>query len=219
MTVFDWPSVLRARGCTFDPRGMTVAGSPTLSGRTQVASYDAGYWIATIDLATLDAGAEIKTFRALRAQMEGGAHHLRVPVFDEGQAPWPSATHSAAATGFTDGTQFSDGTGFAEKAIKVALAADAAARATSISVSVTSAATIAGGEYFSIRDRLHVVREVLSATAWAIWPPLREAAVSGRALNLDAPICRMRLASEQEMSLALGRLWRAQPSAAFIEVI
>lgn len=217
MTVFRWPAILGARGIAFNQRGMTVSGSPTLSGRSPVTSYDAGFWIATLNVATLGQGAKIKTFRALRARLEGGAHQVRVPVFDDGQAPWPGSAHSAAASGYSDDTRFSDGTGFVERVILVALAADAAARATRIDVTVTSAASITGGEYFSIGDRLHTVRQVLSPTSWAIWPPLRERAAAGRALNFDAPVCRMQQIAESDMDLALGRLWTAQPDIAFIE--
>lgn len=225
MTVYPWPAALEARGVAFNPRGQIVGGAPTLTGQGQLASIDAGFWVATIDIATLDSGVLVKTFRALRARLEGGAHQLKVPVFDDGQVPYPIAGGAAANAfkeqRYSDGTLHTDGHGFYRPSIVVALSADADLRATSLSATVTTAGTISGGEYFSIGDRLYVIKEVLtssgSARTFAIWPPLRAAAPSGTRLNFEAPVCRMRLATERDMDLALGRLWRAQPAVAFIE--
>jgi hypothetical protein len=225
MTVYSWPPELAARGVAFNQRGMTVGGPPTLSGEGQVGSLDAGYWVATLDLVTLDSGTMVKAFRALRAKMQGGAHQLKVPVFDEGQVPYVKPGGAAANAypeqRYSDNKFHTDGHGFYRPAISVTLAADAALRATSVSVTVTRAGPISGGEYFSLGDRLHVIESVLSVAGgtqvWSIWPPTRAAAPSGTRVNLEAPVCRMRLATETEMDLALGRLWRAQPSIAFIE--
>lgn len=223
MTIYDWPrAVLGERAINFSPRGMTVAGPMTLTGQNQVASLDAGYWVATYELATIGTPDQIRMFRALRAQLEGGAHQVRVPVCDEDQAPWASAiaTDPLTAT-YDDNVGHDDDTPFAQPNIAVTGAA-AAARATQLTVTLLAGAALAAGEYFSLGDRLYVIREVLAVSGaiytLAIWPPLREPLAVGGELNFDAPVCRMRLATEAEMDLALGRLWLASPSANFVEV-
>lgn len=226
MTVFDWPTaVFGAEGVAFDQRGMTVAGPPSLMGQSQIGQIDAGYWIANISLQTLGRGDRVRTFRALRALLEGGAHQLRVPVFDDGQTPWPAAGEAAAneldPLTHSDGTTFSDGSGYHQGAISVVLASDASLRDTAIDVTVLRSGTIHGGEYFSIGDRLHLIRQILSvagsAQGWSIWPPLREDATAGRGLNFDRPVCRMTLTAESATDLALGRLWQGRPQIGFIE--
>jgi hypothetical protein len=157
--------------------------------------------------------------------MQGGAHPVKVPVFDDGQVPYVKAGGAAANAyseqRYSDNKLHTDGHGFYRPAIVVDLSVDADLRATLISVTVTRAGTISGGEYFSIGDRLHVIESVISTSGanqvWSIWPPVRAATPSGTRLNMEAPVCRMRLASESEMDLVLGRLWRAQPSIGFIE--
>lgn len=219
--IYNWDHRLPPRGIAFNPRGMTASGPPSLTGRTQVWAYDAGFWVAEFPLATLDKGEQINAYRALRAKLSGGANAIRVPAFDYGQAPWPLPGGWEANLiedgEFSDGTLFTDGTGFFEYAIEVELATAASAGASHIHVTVTTAGTIEEGMLFSPGDRLHVIKEKLGSTSWLIWPPLREDVAQGTLLNFDKPVCRMRLMNEADMDLSLGRLWQAQPTAMFIE--
>jgi hypothetical protein len=227
MAVYDLPSRLRARRIAFDDRGMAVAGPPSMTDRTMINSLDAGYWVADLELATLSPGEDVKVFRQLRALLEGGANQLRVPVFDGGraggQAPWAydGGTPITAVSNvtFSDGALFADGTEFYQQPITVELTAPAALRAIEIAVEVSQAGEIMGGEYFSLGDRLHVIRQVLAVESttqtWRVWPPLREAHAAGEQLNFARPVCRMTLTSPA--SLTLGRLWMASPTLSFIE--
>ena len=226
VTVHYMPSALKARGIAFNPRGMTITGPVSLSGRSQVAAYDAGYWMATLDVATLGQGDDVLAFRALRAEMEGGANHVLVPAFDQGQAPWPAAGGQAANENddiaWSDGVFFSDGSGWFKPAIIVNVAADAALRATSLVVDIVTAGTLKAGMYFSlVGGGMHVIRSILASSGSQrtlhIWPPLRAPAITGRRCEFERPVCRMRLVSDQEADLALGRLWMAQPSMTFVE--
>lgn len=190
--IYDWPEGLAGRVVSFNPRGMTVSGPPTLLGRTQIASMDAGYWIASISgIVTVDPET-VKAFRAFRAKLEGGAHQARVPVFDE-------HIHASTLTIETVGTQ--------------------ALRSTLIEVDNTTG--LVGGEYFTPvgTDRLYMVREVgTSPTHLVIWPPLREELEDETELDFVNPVCRMRLIDEGsgDLSLDYGR-W-AFPDMAFVEV-
>ena len=222
MTAYPLPAILKVAQIAFNPRGMSVAGSPTMGGITPVTEYDSGYWMASVQLAAMDAGAQVKAFRALRAQLGGGANPLLVPASDEGQTPWPLPGGAEANLNdgipFSDGTFFVGGVGFFSPSIKVTLAADAALRATAITPTVTTAGDIAGGEYFSIGERLYLLRQVLDNGDWAIWPPLREAVAAGTRLNFDKPVCRMQLTGDSAMDLMLGRLWKgATPSIDLVE--
>lgn len=231
MTTYRWPTELGARAVAFNQRGQVVAGPPTLTGQSQVGSVDAGHWVATVALATLADSAAVLAFRALRARLEGGAHSVLVPVFDggttlNGQIPYPAAGGSAAnafaSQRYSDNTLHTDGHGFYRPSILVAAGAAASAGATSITITVTTAGTLIAGMLFSIRRRLYVLRErtALSGASqtWAIWPRLREDVASGERINFERAVCKMRLMSEEEMDVELGRLWMAQPSIGFREV-
>lgn len=231
MTTYPWPTELGARSVAFNPRGMVVSGPPSLTGQSQVSSTDAGYWVATVGIATIGAGAEVLAYRALRAKLEGGAHAVYVPAFDYGakhnaQVPYPasggSSVNAYAEQAYSDSQYHSDGHGFYRPAIVVTAGAAAAAGATSVQMTVTTAGTLSGGMYFSARGRMYVLRERTalsgSSQTWAIWPRLREAIASGDRLDFEKVTCKMRLMSESEMDLELGRLWMATPTVAFREV-
>lgn len=225
--VYDWPSGLRVRSPGFQPRGMTVQGPVSLTGGSQSHSVDSGYWIATLAFIPAVTPTAVRVFRALRALLEGGANHIRVPVKDGANAPWPldgngrPITSAAAAVFDDDDATFDDGSGFAQPVIAAVLAEDAALRATSVTIDFVNAGTIMGGEYFSIGDRLHVIKAVLAESGTektvAIWPPLREAAPAGRDVEFDAPKCRMRLADDaaSDLTLDLGRF--GFPDLSFVE--
>lgn len=222
MTVYNWPADLAPRGVSFVGRGRTVMGAATLSGQSQVASYDAGSWVARLSTVNAGGTANVKAYRALLAKLEGGAHQVAVPVFDLANAPWPNpggaAGNLVADQPWDDSFYFDDGFGWAEPAIEVTLSAAASARATNISVTKTTIGTVRGGEYFSIADHLHILLNEEDDGTWHIWPPLREDVALGVALNFDRPVCRMRLAEESSGDLALERGIFGFPDLEFVEV-
>lgn len=215
-----FPLEFAPKAISFELRGQTIGGPVSITGRTQVASVGAPYWIATLDGVTAGGAAAVLAYRRLRANMAGGGGAIAVPVFDIYQAPWPVAgVYSAAETKFSDGTEFSDGTGFYTPVIKITVGAAAAAGATSISVTTTTAGTVYGGEYFSINARLYQITKVEDDGAWTITPPLREAITTADRIDMDRPGCIMRLADEgaADLSLTMGRY--GFPSLNFVEVI
>lgn len=230
--IYDWPSTLYAKGVAFNQRGMSVSGPVSMTGRIQTSSIDAGYWIATIPLAVLNTPTQVRAFRQLRALLEGGTHHIRVPVFDDGQAPWAYSgdTQITALSDvtFSDGALFADGAEFYQSPITVELSQDASLGDMSITVDVTFADEVIGGEYFSLGDHLYVIKQILADGAddsppttiqtWSIWPRLREDWPTGTDLNFARPVCRMKLVEESAMDLTLGLLWHGEPVVAFVEV-
>lgn len=227
--ILDWPyGVLNPASVSFSQRGMAIAGPQSLTNRNQVAEIDAGYWIATLKLAILDQGDQVKILRALRSRLRGGAALIRVPAMDQGQAPWPNdgpweTWYAGTETLHSDDTPHSDDTGYHQDSIDVVLAAELAYRGNQVAATINRAGTIGGGELFSINDRLHLIENVLTesptAPTWGIWPPIREPVPAGARLNFDWPTCRMRLMSEAEMDMELGLGWQASGvQAAFLEV-
>lgn len=226
MSVYDWPLRLGARGIAFNPRGQTLSGPPSLKGQSQVASVDAGYWIASLDQIPTAIPAKVKLFRALTALLEGGAHQIRVPAFDCTQAPWPIVggvpLTSYDDVTYDDDSEHDDDTPFYQPVIDI-VAAAAAARATALDITINLAGDLIGGELFTSGDnRLHVIKRIDPLTSGgdyriSIWPPLREAIEEPVRLNFDRPVCLMRLASEQaaDLSLAMGRF--GMPDMTFIE--
>lgn len=213
-----WPAAVRIIKAPFNPRGMSVGGPPTMGGITPLTEYDSGFWTASVQVAALGPGGPVKAFRALRARLGGGANQVLVPVVDKAQTPWPNGVSGTnAGLPFSDGMFFKGGVGFFNPAITVALAADLALRATALTPTVTTAGDISGGEYFSLGDRLYVIREVLDNGDWAIWPPAREAVAAGTRLNFDRPACRMQLATEQGMDLGNAMPWQAADAIDFVE--
>ncbi len=201
---------------------MTVTGAPSLTGLVQVGQVDAGYWSASYGGVPLASPAIVREYRALTARLEGGGNLVRVPVFDRAQVPWATpGVESTTRTDFTDGTDYTDGTAFHERTIRITLQAAALRGATQIVATIDNAATIEGGEYFTLGERLHVIREVVSVSGsdetWWIWPKLRQNYPLGIFLGFDDPTCLMRQAKETSGDLMLEFGSRAFPDMEFIE--
>ena len=201
---------------------MTIAGAPSLTGLSQVGQVDAGFWTARYSALPLPTPAIVRAYRALVARLEGGGNLVRVPVFDRAQTPWATpGVESTTRTDFTDGTDYTDGTAFHERTIRITLKADVARGVTQIEATIDNAGTIEGGEYFTLGERLHIIREVVSTSGsdqtWWIWPKLRQAYVAGTFLGFDTPTCLMRQAAETDGDLMLEFGSRGFPDMAFVE--
>lgn len=203
--IYDWPTAqLPPIVFEFDLLGQTISGPQTLNQTRQVLSYDGGFWQASFSGISVVGKDRVLAFRRIRALLHGGAHQLRVPVCDTGNAPWPGTARSAHA-GFSDDATFSDGSDFASAVISVVVGQAAPIRSTRLVVTIQNAAPIYGGEYFSIGDHLYQVAQVFDDGSWQIVPPLREAVDVGADLNFDKPTCLMTLLSEDQMNLPLER--------------
>lgn len=222
-----WPRALAPRTVAFNPRGMTISGPIALNGQSQVVAGDAGYWVATLGLLSIATPGAIKKFRALRAQLDGGASHILVPAFDKKSAPWPYAggppENENQPQQWSDGAGFSDGSAWYNPAILIYLAEAAELRAGRIVIDIANAGAVEGGEYFSlVGGGMHVVKRVVSASGTErtidIWPPLRGAVPAGRRCEFERPVCKMRLLSDEEMDLSLRRGRHGMAEMNFIEV-
>lgn len=222
MVTIRWPEkVLPARDVSFDIASRSLAGPASVSGHSQVVSSDAGIWKATFAGIVVNRMDRVLVFRAISTLLEGRLGRILVPlcrgyqpVLTEPPGLYDPVPHS-------DGTFFSDGTGYVGGSVEVTLAGSLSARSVSGNIAIAVAGLIQPGQHFSIGERLYRLRSVeyTSETTAAITfrPPLREAAVDGAILEFDDPVCRMRLAGDDEMDLHLALRRFGSPTVNFIE--
>lgn len=222
-TVITWPrTTLVPRECNLDIEPQGVAGPPSLSGFRQTVSSPAAAWRIRYVGINVHRPALVLLWRALAARMEGRAARIVLPVHDRRELrPFPDGEGPIDPLPHSDGTYFSDGTGYDQTVINVRLAAALALRDTTASVLLYHAGTIQPGMHFSIGERLYRVTAVTPGEGIAatieFLPPARESAGPGAVLEFEYPVCRVRLAAENGMSLALAVGRHGMASVDFFE--
>lgn len=224
MTAITWPvGVLRPRNVSFDIYPRSISGPTSVSGKTQVVSSDAGIWRITFSDITVRNRAEVLAWRGVDALLEGRLNPILVP-FCRAYQPVPDGAVDAGLyepVPHDDDAFFDDDTGYVGTVIDVTAAEAATAGATSLAVTIDYADMIVPGQPFSIGERAYRVRTITyttSTTATITFrPPLRDDVESGAELNFDNPVCRMRLASDAEMSLMLNGRRRSTKTVNFVE--
>jgi hypothetical protein len=123
--------------------------------------------------------------------------------------------------GYYDSSLFADGSPFDSTLIVASVGASAAAGTATINMQAAAIGDVQAGHLFSIENRLYRITGVTDNGSGnydlSIWPPLRLAVSAGDWMEFDNPKCRMRLASDQEMSLDLSGHRFARPTVNFIE--
>lgn len=228
----SWPTILKPLTVDFALQPMLVRGPATISGLRQVVGSDAGFWRATLGGVPIRTADQVREWRGLIAAAQGGLEDIIVGPFDCRQAPRP-LRHCGVTTGGTphsDGALFSDGSGYSESLVRMSLHADAALRATSITINIAIAGDIRRGMYFSIANRLYIVTSIPSVliaggaygagrrVSFNFLPPLRAAAVAGANVEFGDPKATMRLADSDtgRLELKTGRF--GDPSVDLVEV-
>jgi hypothetical protein len=224
LDVLNWPGSIAPRSVTLRMAGQAITGPVSVTGRTQVLQSDAGYWEIVASGLPLGGATDTAAWRAFLAAMEGGARAAYVPAWDYDQAPWVNPGGRSANTNadktFTAGFTFTGGYGFYNPSIRVYLNGAHAIRSTLISVTVTAAGTVRPGMVFSLlSDRLHVIREKVTATSWSIWPPLRRAYPDAVRCEFARATLKAILAAPPEGELALRYGRYGEPSATFREAV
>lgn len=187
-----WPiDILPCRRISLNPAARNARASANGEGVGQIVATDAGFWMAELGDVFVNTPERRTRFRALQVQLEGGLVPILIP---RRRADQPVVTAT--------------------------LAADAARRATALSLTINVGALQAGHD-FSIGERLYRIRTIASqnssAASITVWPPLREAAASGATCNFEAPVCRMRLANDTAMDLSLDGWRDGSPTVPFVE--
>ena len=201
---FAWPmDVLRPRAFKIDPAWRSTRGAPSINGKTQVVSSDAGIWVATLGNIDVRGKDRILAFRGISTQLEGMLNPILIPLGRAWQPYHPYDTHL-----------YDEG----QLVIDVVAAGSVGLRGVQIAVTVNHAEALQAGQHFSVNERLYRVRSYNADThVLTFRPPLREAIANGTRLEFDNPGCRMKLASDGEMDLDLQMLKAAEVSVNFVE--
>lgn len=200
----EWPlSRFPVGGLRWRPHFAVRDGGTPMAGAPQIGSAaGGGWWTAELRDSQLSTPADYEDWWALEALASGGLNRMVVPFL----SPWADiGTPTTRA---------------------VELNADAALRAPSLGVTTTDGAPPTAGQHFTIEGavlgaRLYRVSKVLhvdgALSTVAIWPPLREAALSGTVLDLNTPRCVMRVLDAEAMSPEISEAWMSRPSVSFVE--
>lgn len=230
--IIYWPRILqRDRSWKWELGARTVSGGRSLSGLMPTARFDGGgMWMAELGDVQVSSADHVRAWRALTARLDSGATPVVLEARDERFAPWPlldgAPVVSPYTATFSDGATFSDETVLESEVIAAELVEDAALRATTITISLSNAEPLRGGEHFSIQHdtfshRLYRVGKVVidddGNSVVTIRPPLREATAAGTRVEFDNPKCIMRLADPDAMDLMLERRIYGSASVKFVE--
>lgn len=210
---------------TTNPPGQTGAGFVPAAETT-----GGGLWRAELTDIPIRTRAQVMTWRALEALLDGGAAQIVVPLCDKRYFPAPIINGvkviSYDPVPHDDGALFDDGAGYHQPVVSAYVADDAALRATEITVAMVSGATPQAGQMFSIahpnmRERLYVIHRAAidsdGNSTLKIRPPLREAVGALTDVEFDHPCCVMQLATPESFKLALDLRKFGKPSAVFVE--
>jgi len=219
--------LMRERRIKWELLAPALTGGRALSGATPSARLDGGgIWACEMSDVQVSSADHVRTWRALAAILDGGATPIVVATRDVRFAPWPSAVTDLYESTNSDDSTCSDGGVYVSSVIQAEVAADAAIRATSLTISMNIGAALRGGEYFSIEHetfshRLYQVGQVTvngdGDYVCTIRPPLREAVVAATRVEFDYPKCVMTPASPDAMSLVLEQRYHASTTVRFIE--
>lgn len=220
-----WPEkVLIPATQAIDPAARSLSGSANLKGSAQVAASSAGTWTGMFgSVAMRGRKTRILVWRSLSVLLYGRTNPVLVPR-GRGWQPVPAGAEEAGTwdpVPHGDTSLFDDGAGYESSSIDITVASDALAGATTIEVDIHLSGTLEPGQDFSLEERLYRISGIAYAEGGAasitFLPPLREDVLAGTVFEMDDPVCRMRLASDGEMSLPLELLKFAAPSVNFLE--
>lgn len=212
---------LRPRNIAVNLAPRTLGGASSLSGFTQVISPDAGVWRIDFESIAIRNAGHIQTFRVVALRCEGRLNPLLVPVCEGRRQPWPVGGVLVEDIPHSDKALFSDQTGYFQPTIQAKLAADLLRGATEAEISIINGSELLPGHFFSIGDRLYQVRTV-EDTEYDIYsitflPPAREDASLDDPVELQRPVCKCRLMTDDAMRLSLELNRFGSPSVSFIE--
>ena len=199
-----WPwDLFTLTGERWRLRGVTIDGGVTVAGSSPRARADGGgVWVA--EQSYVAAGRDaIKAARAIEASLDAGIGRIVVWSHEE---PFAPGDLTLASVPHSDGTPFGDGSLYASAPAGATVAADAALRATTLTVVMISG-VIQGGENFSITHptkgtRRYRIKSV-DGDQITIRPPLREAVEAGSEINFLKVGCVCYLANPDDFLSAL----------------
>lgn len=182
--------------------GQSLEPQESISGVDTIVPTMRGRWTSTATFALKGEAATLQ-WQAFLAQMQGRIGTTLVPC----RSRWRPRDRDGLGLPFCDTAALADAQtmehwGFANtEVVRVAVAEDAGLRATQMDLTYQDTTGLRPGQYFSIGERLHRVQQ-----AWQedgvhrimFEPPLRAAVAEGTRIEIERPVCKMRMVSETE---------------------
>lgn len=187
--------------------GNVTSGGTSLSGIDDPIETDGGgFW--RLDLTngeTLSRKGGL-AWRALTEGMDNGSTAVIVLLCSERLF---QPVGDVVTVDHSDGTPFDDDTPYTSSGADYTAAADAALRATTMTIAGASELPLIGGELFSIEHpswgwRIYRIIRI-DDDLITFRPPLREAVAAETVLEFDTPRCQMRMASIASNPTNMGR--------------
>lgn len=198
-----FPHLALQRDVRFHIEGQSQEVVESITGAETITPTMRGRWMATANFA-MEGEAATLQWQAFLAQMQGRLGTTLVPVFSK----YRPKDRNGRELSFCDVANLSDAQTWEHFGLentqlnRITLAAAAPLRATQLSLNLFDTTGLRPGQFFSIGDRLHRVQSHWQPTASAhrimIEPPLRAAASAGTRLEIEKPVCRMRMVTETE---------------------
>jgi hypothetical protein len=168
----------------------TTAGTVALSGFTQRVSSAAQAWVITYDGIVVATRPQLLQWDAFEAYLEGGANPILVSLMSEGNGTTPGLTFGASSVGDTV-------------------------------ITIVRPTAIDQGSHFSIGERLYrvvVVTDIVGDNyTLEIRPPVREDLTNATIVDFATPVCKCRLATDDEMILELDSARIGTGKVKFVE--
>lgn len=208
-----FPYAVIHQDATWRLMGQSLATTQSISGVDTIVPTMRGRWMATVSYAIRGELAYLQ-WQEFLAQMQGRIGTTLVPCRskyrpkdrDGLKVPFCDTAHIGGPGEMMDLSGFVN-----TNQTRVSMAANAPLRANIIRVVHDDTTGFRPGQYFSIRERLHKVQSTWrdgTANMVMFDPPLREAVAGGVAIEIERPVCRMRMVSEDEgmMDQSLARV-------------
>lgn len=170
-----------------------TSGGVALNGNEDIIASDGGgRWYADMGDIALHRREKVMAWRAFKSALRGGVDPFVFPICDARHQP----VQGRALTTHSDGTSFSDDSLYSQGDCSAELTADAALRATTITIAMTLGKPLIGGERFTIdhptfRHRAYQIGQITAQTdesaTLQFHPPLREAAPAGTEIDFNCP--------------------------------
>lgn len=182
--------------------GQSLEPQESISGVETIVPTMRARWTATATFALKDEAATLQ-WQAFLAQMQGRVGTTLVPC----RSRWRPRDRDGHGMTFCRvaglaGAQTMEHFGFASTEItRVAVAAAVGLRATQMDLTYQDTTGLRPGQYFSVGERLHRVQQswqVAGVPRIMFEPPLRAAVAAGTRVEIERPVCKMRMVSETE---------------------
>lgn len=225
--LLNWPAALTPGMVEFFVDARNRGGGPSLSGREQVVDSLASVWRATLGDIAVNSRAQLFAARALVAALSGRRNPILVPTFERGRAPFPVDRYGRTLNARTlrtpslDGTAYADPISLLDDQVRAEVAVGGAQFGQEISIRMLAGSAPQAGHYFGVGQFLHLITRVVSTagavTAVECAPAFRAAIPAGAIVNFTSPVCRMRLASDDQGRLPLRLNRHGMLALEFIE--